>query len=251
VIIPKRFSEALGLWAGSVVSPIFAIGSFLRQGRVVHDRGISFRAEVKPAEGVDEAYAELADSLSQGDTLVRFSPGKWRSERGLLPDVLGVAIRFGADENNDFAAQDRSQDLLMITAKRLAMLPLAMLATNQRDFLDNNYYGGAPFEIAGRPDLRLRLVPQIPANVQGPDRFTKLRNAVAEGDVKFLLEIVSPRDESLSSPLVEIQLVEEVAVDDDKLAMFPFQDGQNIRPQGFIQFTRPVPYMLSQYARNM
>lgn len=251
VIIPKRFSEALGLWAGSVISPILAVGSVLRQGRVVHPRGISFRAEVKPAEGVDDIYAEIADNLSQGETLVRLSPGASRSDRGLLPDVLGVAIRFGADATNDFAPQERSQDILMITAKRLLALPLAMLATDQRDFLDNNYHGGALFEIAGRPNLRLRLVPLTPPKAEGPNRFAKLRNAVAEGDVMFRLDIESTRDESMSSPLVEIQLIEEIAIDDDKLHMSPFQVGGDIRPQGFVQFMRPVPYLLSQYARGM
>ncbi len=251
MIKPKRFSEALGLWTGSMVAPIFAIGSALRQGRIFHPRGISFRADVKPAEDVDEKYMDLADGLAQGDALVRLAPAVWRGDKGLLPDVLGMAIRFNTDAADSFRAQDRTQDLLLITAKRLSTLPLAMLATNQRDFLDNKYHGAAPFEISGQPNMRLRLVPQVKADTTGPDRFAKLRKAVEEGDVRFRLDIESRRNESMSSPLIEIQLIEELVIDDDELEFWPFNVGQGIRPMGLVQFMRPVPYMLSQYARGI
>ena len=54
MIVPKRFSEALGLWAGGVIAPWFAFGSLIRQERMFHPRGVYFRAEVEAAEGVSE-----------------------------------------------------------------------------------------------------------------------------------------------------------------------------------------------------
>lgn len=251
MITPKRFSEALGLWTGAVVAPMFAVGSALRQARVFHPRGISFRAEAKPAEDIKEMYTEVAEGLSQGEALARLSPGVWRGDKGLLPDVLGFSIRFGADPAENWAPGERTQDLLLVTTKRLLTLPLAMLSTNQRDFLGNSYYGGAPFQINGKPNLRLRLVPLTQTEPVAGDRFAKLRKAVADGDVSFRLDIVSDRDPSLSSPLIEIGLTEEVQINEEELEFWPFNTGQDIVPMGFVQFTRPVPYLLSQYARDI
>lgn len=251
MIAPKRFSEALGLWAGSVMAPIFAVGSLLRQDRIFHSRGLSFLGEVTPAEDVKEMFAEVAQGLSQGPALVRMAPGMWRGEKGLMPDVLGISIRFLADPANDFEPQDRSQDLLLVTSKRIIGLPMAALATNQRDFLDNVYYGGAKFEVAGHPNLRIRAVPLTKGESDSPNRFEKLRESVAAGDVAFRLEIYSMLEPSMNSPLVEIRLTEEVTVNEEELQMDPFRIGQDIRPQGFVQFLRPVPYLLSQWARDI
>src|SRR5688500_14984361 len=91
---PKRLSEVLGLWAGGMVAPLLTVGSLLRQARVLHPRGIYFRAKAEPAMDVDARFADLADALSKGDALMRLSAGFSRMRRGMLPDVLGVALRF-------------------------------------------------------------------------------------------------------------------------------------------------------------
>jgi hypothetical protein len=250
VITPKRFSEALGLWAGSLIAPLFAVGTLLRQDQVFHPRGIYFRAEVKPAENVSEEFTALADSLSQAEALVRMSPGTWRGEKGLLPDVLGMAIRFSADPALEYQPRDGSSDLLLITSRRMSTILLSMLSTNQRDFLDNTYHGAANFEIEGHPYMHLRLVPITKAETESPNRFDKLREAVTEGEAGFRLFIDAPWDPSLSTPLVEIRLLEEVAVNEDQMKFWPFDERQQIRPMGFVQWTRPVPYLLSQWARK-
>jgi hypothetical protein len=234
-----------------MISPIFAVGSALRQDRVFHPRGVNFRAEVKPAEEVKEDFVEVAEGLSQGEALARLSPGTFRGDRGLLPDVLGFSIRFNTDPAEDFRATCQSQDVLLATARSLLTLPLAALKTNQRDFLDNNYHGAAPFEIAGMPWMRLRLVPLTPPAANDLDRFEKIRKAVEDGEAAFRLDVISMRQPAMSSPLVEIRLVEEVPVDEDDLGFHPFNVGQGIRPMGFVQFTRHMPYVMSQYARDI
>jgi hypothetical protein len=251
VIIPNRFSEALGLWLGGVIAPAFAVGSALRRGRVFHPRGITFRAEVKAHAAVNPAFAKLAAGLSEGDALVRLSTGLWRSDRSFAPDLLGFAIRFHTNANANFQAQQGSQDLLLATSPSLLALPIALLVTNQRDFLANRYFGMSPFEVAGQPNMYLRIVPMTQVNAPGANRYERIRNAVADNEIVFRLEIASASQTTQWHPLVEIRLTSEVMVDQSALKLWPFQVGQGIRPQGLTQFMRPVPYLLSQYARSM
>ena len=252
MITPKRFREALGLWVGGVIAPIFGIGSALRQDRLFHPRGITFRAQASAAPDVTEQFADVAEALTQGDALVRLSPGAFTGDKGIMPDVLGVAIRFGAGATENFAPRAGSQDLLMASAPNVWTLPIAALKTNQRDFLANVYRGMAPFEIGNYENMRLRLVPQTPAESSPElDRFQSLRQAVADGGVTFRLYADSTKNPNLSSPLVDIQLVEEVILDEETLEFWPFRVGAGIRPSGFVQFMRHVPYLLSEYGRQI
>jgi hypothetical protein len=252
VIVPKRLSEAVGLWAGGVISPWFALGSLIRQQRMFHPRGVYFRAEVEAAEGVSDQFTQAVESLTQGGALVRMSPAIWQGGRGVMPDVLGMAVRFGADPAEDFRAQANAEDVSMITSRRLIGLPVAIFSTNQRDFLDNTYHGAGRYEIAGHPNMTLRAQPLGGSDPgQTNDRFTKLREAVDAGEVSFRIDAVARKGGALGSPLVTLRLVEEVAIDDSEVEFWPFRRGQEIRPAGLIQFMRPIPYLLSQYARNL
>jgi hypothetical protein len=235
---------------GGVVAPVFAVGSLLRRARVFHPRGIHFRATVEAAEGLESPFSEIADGLAQDAALVRLSTGLYRSDRGMLPDVLGFTIRFNVADTVMFMAQESSQDLLMVTSRSVLTLPIAVLRTNQRDFLDNVYHGMAKFELADRPNMRLRLVPLTPPEDSNADRYTKIRNAVADGDAVFQLEAASQSNPDQWIRLVQIHLQSEVTVDEGATMFWPFRTGQDIRPQGFVQFMRPVPYLLSQWARG-
>jgi hypothetical protein len=245
---PDRFSEVLGLWAGSMVAPLLTVGSLLRQARIFHPRGIYFQAKVEPAMDVDPQFTKLAEGLSKGDSLMRLSAGMSRMRRGVLPDVLGVAMRFNTNANNDFAVRDDTQDLLMVTSKSALTLPLAALRTNQRDFLGNLYYGMGIYEIDEQTHMRLRLTPLRQFGGSGGDRYETIREAVANDEIAFLLETASMSNPDQWYPLVRIQLLQEVKPDDRKLSFWPFYTGQGIVPQGFIQYMRPVPYLSSQWA---
>lgn len=247
---PERFSEVLGLWAGSMLAPLLTMGSFLRQARVFHPRGIYFQAKVEPAQNVDPKFADLADGLSKGDTLIRLSAGFSKMRRSMLPDVLGMAIRFNTKASDDFAVQAGTQDVLMITSKTALMLPFAALQTNQNDFLANLYHGMGNYEITDQNGMRLRLTPLPQSGSSGEDRYEKIRDAVATDMVAFLLETASNANPDHWYPLVRIQLTDEVKIDDRKMSFWPFFTGQGIRPQGFIQYMRPVPYLSSQFVRT-
>lgn len=249
---PKRITEAVGLWVGSVIAPIFAVGSLLRQSRVFHPQGINFRADVRQIEGedIDPRFTELVQSLIKGDALVRFSTGMGGPEKMILPDVLGMSIRFGADRDDGFKAEPGAQDLLLATAESLLKLPVAALATDQYSFANNTYHGGAPFEIAEQQNMIVRVVPTMHIRGTSTDRYQNIRTAVDDEDVVFRLEVASLSQPMRWIPLVEIRLMSEVGIDDSRIEFFPFRAGKGIVPQGFIQYMRPVPYLLCQYARK-
>lgn len=250
-IKPKRISEAMGLWVGGLVAPMFAVGSWLRQGRVFHPKGIHFRVNVTAAENVEESFAETATNLAKNPGLVRFSTGRSGRERTILPDIHGISIRFGADRGENFEPRDDAQDLLLMTAKSVFSLAKGAIATDQENFAANIYHGGAPFQIAGQPNMLVRLVPLTHVETSGTDRYQNLRQAVDEGDVTFRLEAASMSQPNKWYPLVEIRLMDEVQVDDSKLEFWPFRTGRGIVPQGFIHFSRQMPYLFSEYARNV
>jgi hypothetical protein len=249
VIRPERFSEVLGLWAGSMLAPLVTVGSLLRQARIFHPRGIYFQAKVEPANDVGPQFAELVEALSKGDALMRLSAGMSKMGRGVLPDVLGVAVRFNTAANADFAVQEGTQDLLMATSRTLLTLPLAALRTNQHDFLANRYYGMGEFQLADQTGMRLRLTPLLQSGSSGEDRYQMIREAVANDEVAFMLETATASEPDQWFPLVRIRLVNEAKVDDRRMSFWPFSIGQELRPRGFIQYMRPVPYLSSQWAR--
>jgi hypothetical protein len=246
---PERISEVLGLWAGSMLAPLVTVGSLLRQARVFHPRGIYFQAKVEPADNVDPQFDKLVEGLSKGDALMRLSAGMSKMRRGVLPDVLGIAVRFNTAANADFEVQKGTQDLLMATSRSALLLPISALRTNRGDFLANLYHGMGCFELAEQTGMRLRLTPLRQSGGSGKDRYEMIREAVATDEVAFLLETSMASEPDQWYPLVRIRLLAEVKVDDREMSFWPFNNGQGIRPQGFIQFMRPVPYLSSQWAR--
>lgn len=232
-----------------MLAPLFTVGTLLRQARIFHPRGIYFKAKVEPAMDVDPKFAAIAAGLSKNEALMRLSAGISNMRRGILPDILGMSIRFNTSSNDGFAVQENTQDLLLATSKSLFSLPIAALQTNQRDFLANRYYGMGNFEIADQSNMELRVTPLPENGGSGEDRYESIRDAVANSDVVFLLETSSAADRNRWYPLVRIRLVDEVKIDDRKMAFWPFT-GQEIKPRGFIHYMRPMPYLSSQWARQ-
>jgi hypothetical protein len=248
---PKRLSEILGLWMGSALAPAAAIGSALRGRRAFHPRGIYFRAEVDPSPDQGSPFVDLANGLAQGPALVRLSPGLYTSTQGTLPDVLGCAIRFNMDPNAPLDDSEAAQDVLLVTSQSVMMLPIAALLTNQRDFLANVYYGMSKFELPGQPNIALRLVPLSKSPQSNADRFTKIRQAVADNNAVYRLDARVIGQSNQWTPVVTIYLQMELPLDDRKTAYWPFLTGQDLRPQGFVQYLRPLPYLSSQWARGI
>lgn len=245
---PRGIGEFLGFWTGALVSPLFGLGSMLRQDRFFHPRGIYFTARVEPAPGVRN-YEDLARRLS-GEALVRLSAGLWRTEHNYLPDVLGFTIRFQATPALKVPGPD-VQDLLMVTARSPWTLIIDSFRTDQSSFLANPYTGLSPFVIDGEPGFEIRVLPH-PEETSGDTRYDRIRHLVEKNRARFLLEVAAEDAPDEWHPVVVILLEEEeVEVNESELLFWPFRDGLGIEPQGFVHYLRAVPYVVSRFGRNV
>lgn len=244
-----RLSEGLGYVTGVLASPAFALGSLLRRARIFHPDGQIFSAVCEP-EASAPALAAVAERLA-GTAVVRLSAGLWRRGRE-WPDVLGCAIRLRGRRPAAATAEPGDQDLLFASFRSLVTLPLAFVATNQHDYLRNTYYAVLPYELAGVGAVSLRLVPTTPVEGRGVNREARLGDALRRGPVTFRLEL-RPRFRLLSAwrPLASLRLVEPLGVPPQALRFSPWRDGMGLRPRGFVQAARALPYRFSQRARAL
>jgi hypothetical protein len=235
-----------GLVTGMVLAPAFTIGGVLRRGRLFHPEGVCYQAAVAPL-ATQPQLKDLVDRLT-GSALVRLSSAIWRYHE--WPDVLGCSIRFGLREPITEAAPVGAQDLLFATIPSLWLLPMAPFMTRQHDFLENEYSGGAPFEIAELGLVRLELWPEPIADERGVTREQKVDKAIVRGSAAFVLRAqpVDPREASI--PLVEIRLQKQVQLDQAALFFSPFRNGMGIRPRGFVQAMRRPVYALEESVRK-
>jgi hypothetical protein len=241
-----RVRELLGFVTGTAGAPASEASTRPRARSASHAAGSVYSADVRPAKKVKPPFVKIARDLS-GHGVARFSSGIFPQELG-WPDLLGFAIRFRTDPAGPEPLAGE-QDLFLVTASRLWSLPLDAVRTDQSDYLRNTFHGLAPFEIDRVADMRVRLVP-LHANGVGIDRDDRLRNAVAQGLAKFRLEVAPADDPGRVEPIVEIDLVEALAIDEHALRFSPFRTGLGLRPQGFIHFLRPATYGRGRAARG-
>jgi hypothetical protein len=239
------FRERCGLLGGRLLAPVTGALSSARRARMFHPDGVVYSATVSPCT-VDPRLASLAESLS-GSALVRFSSALWRANHE-WPDVLGVALRFGARQG----ALGAEQDLLLATIRFPWTMPFAPLATDFRSFLWNHYHAVSPFEVAGIGAMKFRLRSPRLHNSSTLSRAEHLRLACAGGEASFELQArrldVSVLERRWSS-VVKLELRELVLVDQAALRFSPFRTGRGIRPFGFVHALRAAAYAASQDAR--
>ena len=233
--------------ADAVLAPLVALGSVARRARLFHPTGTT---AIGTASSVAETTAAraLAARLA-GPVVMRFSGGLWKHRE--WTDVLGVALRFTRKPIDEEHAPG-DQDLLMITARSLWLLPIGALTTDVHDYLANAYYGAAPFELDGLGRCELRLVPRaVPAQpARGADRGERLLDAIARGGVVLELDYRRTGHHGWS-PLVEVRPGEGIALDQDRLRFMPFHDVRGIHPVGWVHALRRRTYQLSQAARRI
>ncbi|MDX1588211.1 MAG: hypothetical protein R3296_04675 [Oleiphilaceae bacterium] len=85
---------------------------------------------------------------------------------------------------------------------------------------------------------------------KGRSRLEKLHLAVKQGKARFCLEFACPGQKDRWIPIVEIQLVGLLKVNDRALMFSPFHTGKGIRPQGLVQHARHLPYVFSHFGRG-
>lgn len=236
-----RWLDEIGVALGWLWAPLTGAISRARHARMFHPEGVVYSAEVSAL--VDTEFGTLARRLS-GPGLVRLSSAWWRGGRE-LPDALGLALRLHRDPPSAVPAPG-DQDLLFATIRHPWTLPFAPLTTHVHDFLANDYYGVAPFEIDGIGRAWLRAV-SAGNSPSASDRAGRLRRAVETGEAVFLLELRRPG--ARWQPLATVRLVAPAPIDQERLRFSPFRDGRGISPSGFVHGLRRGTYFTSQLAR--
>jgi hypothetical protein len=242
-----QLREKVGGVIGRGWAPAVAAISRARRARMFHPSGHTFEGRVEAiATG---RLVEISRRL-EGRVLARCSGALWKHPIEHF-DVLGIALRFRqTDQPFDAAAEPGDQDLLLATIVSPLTMPLSPLTTNTHDFLANTYYGTAPFALARRLRVKLRLRPlhRSGGEPREESRDDRLRDAVNVGRAVFALE--ARRTLAFGwYPLVRITLEREVDLDQAALRFDPFRTGAGLAPVGLVHAIRRSVYSSSQAAR--
>lgn len=225
--------EAIGRLIGKSWAPLTRAISATRHARMFHPQGVVTCGHVEPAE--HGPFVALGERLS-GPVLARWSAALWKGAPRWF-DVLGVALRFGDD-----------QDLLFATIRSPFTMPFSPIATQTDDFLANRYWAVSPFAVAGVGRLKFRLSP-LADDGDGAPRDAALRAAVDGGRAVWCLE-ARPVFHRRYHAVARLWL-DRVAddVDEQALRFDPFHAGRGIVPSGLVHAIRPAAYAGSQQAR--
>ena len=240
-----RAGSLLGAVAGTALAPWLALGSFVRNARVFHPRGVLLWGSVSSATN-EEPWRNLAARL-EGSVLARFSGAWWKQRQ--WPDVLGCALRFTRARAPSLDPLADDQDLLLATVRVPLTTLLSPLTTHVRDYLANSYFGVSPFEAEALGRVKVRLSPEHTAPPRG-GRGERLAAALAEGPISLLLEVRPARLGAAYQPLARVELAMRVDLDQEQLRFDPFRSGRKLRPAGFIHGLRLPVYAASRAARR-
>jgi hypothetical protein len=236
--------RASGMAAGAALAPWIAAGSFVRQARFFHPRGVALWARVTPVPR-DDAWRELGESVA-GSALVRLSGAWWKNRQWL--DVLGCAVRFTHTTLPSIEPAPLDQDLLLATVRVPGTTLLAPLTTHVEDYLRNAYFGVSPFTFGELGRIKLRLVPSRPSP-EAETRAEALDEALELGFTKLWLEARPARIGSKYERVAEIELIERALIDQEKLSFDPYRTGRGLEPAGFVHALRIPVYAASRRGR--
>ncbi len=225
--------ERIGGAIGKLIAPAIAAVSRFRRARTFHPRGLVFTGRSEPIIG--GAFANLGADLD-GEILVRCSGALWKRQRASERfDVLGIAIRFPR------------HDLLFATIKSPFTMVFSPFTTNAHDFLANQFFAVAPFEVHHQDRVELRLVPIDPPVFEGA-RDEKLNAAVEAGECIWHLEARKTLTRHWHA-VSRITFDAPADVDQEALHFDAFRTDGNLVPVGVVHAIRRAVYAASQNAR--
>ena len=233
-----RLRESLGLLSGVLLAGPVGIGSRLRRARLFHPEGQLYRGEVTAVAAGGEARAVAA--RLEGPALVRLSGALFRGDDGRF-DILGCALRLHDEGEPGLWPSGRDQDLLFATARSALTLGLAIVTTDARDFLRNDYYSIGLFDAPPLGIVQLRLCPAR-REPDGGLRRDRLEGAVRRGEAR------AGRGPWVK--LAVLRLSGRAALDQAALRFSPMTAGRGLEPRGFLQALRRAPYRASQRMRG-
>lgn len=218
----KTLTETLGYFGGYLFGATFGLGSFIRRSKMFHAQGYVFKGKCE-------------SKLLHGPVVMRFSSALWKHKE--WPDVLGMAIKFG--EGKD------TQDLLFVTTNRVWKLPINIFTSHFTDFSKNIFYSITPFEVNGK---HLKFRAYCENHAEGENREERIRHLVNSGLASFIIEA---KEQNEWEKVAHITLQKEILLDQQELSFSPFNQGQNLRPVGFVNFLRLRSYQMSQAGRKL
>ena len=119
--------------------------------------------------------------------------------------------------------------------------------TNAHDFLANQFFAVAPFEVHGHDRVELRLVAIDPPHGTGT-RADKLRGAVDAGRCVWHLEARKTLTRDWHA-VARLTFDRELEVDQEALHFDAFRTGAGLEPVGLVHAIRKAVYAASQAAR--
>jgi hypothetical protein len=236
--------EFLGRVVGAAWAlPVAAI-SALRHARMFHPRGVLYEAHLEPFSSV---AAEPVARRFSGHALVRLS-GATSKKDAEHDEVLGLALRISDRPITSVVLSARDQDLLFATILSPLTLPIAPLLTRSDDFLENHYWGVAPFFVEGAGRVKLRVSPIARTEMHGGSRRERLARAVEEHRAELVVEMRQTFGLRWD-PVARLFLDRPSDLDQEALRFDPFRQGRGIHPVGFVHAIRKYVYAASQRAR--
>ncbi len=242
----QRVGEAIGRVIGVVLAPMAAAAARARKGRALHPKGIVCAADVVAA-AEDPVLVPLAQRLA-GGAIVRMSGALWR--KADLPEMLGCAVRLRGPRTLIPEVDPEDQDLFFATARRAIAIPLATLTTDHDDYLHNVYYTIGWLDAPDIGQVELRLVPLPTAVRKQEKRGQRLRSAMEAGQARLRLEARRDSGDGAWQALCEMRLRGRLKIDARELTYSPFQNGQELRPRGFLHALRGPAYAAAQAPRT-
>ena len=239
----QTVGEVIGRGVGWVLAPLAAAVARARGGRALHPKGTVCAAEVTAA-AEDPVLVPLAHRLA-GAAVVRMSGAVWR--KADLPEMLGCAVRFRGSRALTPEVDPEDQDVMFATARAPWAVGLAMLTTDRHDYLQNVYYTLGRLEVPELGLVELRLVPLPQVTRARGGRGERLRAAMEAGEARMRLEL--RRGGGGWQVLCELRLRGRLQLDVRELAFSPDQNGQELRPRGFLNAVRGPIYPVSQAPR--
>lgn len=236
---PMSLRESLGRVAGVMLSPLVAVGTWLRDARLAHPSGVVCGADVVPhPHPGDPALAALAARFA-GGAIIRFSGGFWR--RIDAPEPLGCAIRFRGPRPLVAEATAGDQDLITATT-----------SLYHHDYLRRPYYAFGPFDLDALHGLAVRLMPVENDIHPGRTRRERLLAAMSVGRATLRMEIRPRADQTAPwLPLCDIRALEVLPIDQEDLGFSPWRTGLGLVPRGALQAFRAAIYPAGLAARRL
>ncbi|MEX1141317.1 MAG: hypothetical protein WD399_04580 [Thermoleophilaceae bacterium] len=224
--------------AGYALGGALAGLSWLRRGKVVHPKGVVYRAElVVRRNGGALGETELLGAEARRPALVRFSRSLGLPQP--LPDLLGISVRV-----EDAYGPERHQDLLVVTSVDAPVLHHLLVPAT--DFQRRPYSSSLPYRAGGRT-LLVGVLPRSDSpRRDGRDELERLAAAAATGALAFDLAVAEPWGRF--RPVAELRVGDRLPPAADALAFDPWNSGGGLQPVGLLNRLRDYAYPLSQRA---